>query len=186
MRKRKVLLILLAIVLIFLFCSCIKTDNNIKNYAADIEKYQAGLFMPNLEDIGEYKDVEYFIRKDETIFPEYSMQLVVKYDEEMYLKEKERLETAYTYLDKPQKPDWDDDVYTIPIEEFSCDRFNIKIVEFEDTVYPKNFGMVGVSDEKFEIAYLWVYSQDLDYICETDVNEVKEMNEFVEYYFSLD
>ncbi len=186
MQKRKVLLILLTIGLTLLCCSCVKTDNNIENYANDKEKYQADLFMPNLEDIGEYIDVEYFIRKDETIFPEYSMQLVVKYDEEIYLKEKERLETAYTYLEEPQKPDWDDDVYTIPIEEFSSGKFNFKIAMFEDTVYPKNFGMVGVSDEKFEIVYLWIYAQDLDYICETGVNEIKEMNEFIEYHFSLD
>lgn len=142
--------------------------------------------MPDLKNIGEYKEAEYFARKDETVFPVYSMQLIVKYDEEMYVKEKERLETAYTYLDKPQKPDDNDNVYTIPIEEFSSADLNFKIAVFEDTVYPKNFGIVGISDEKYEIAYLWIYAPDLDYICETDVNEVKEMNEFIENYFSLD
>ena len=53
--------------------------------------------MPNLDEIGDYKDAKYFIRKDESLFPEYSMQLVIKYDEEIFLKEKERLESAYTY-----------------------------------------------------------------------------------------
>ena len=186
MRKRKFLLILLAVFLTFVCCSCVKTDNNIENYADDIKKYRADLFMPNLADIGEYKEVEYFTRKDETAFPEYSMRLVVKYDEETYLNEKGRLETAYTYLDNPQKPDYNNNVYTIPIEEFSSSDFHFKIAIFEDTVYPKNFGIVGVSDEKLEIAYLWLYAPDLDYICETDANEVKEMNEFIEYHFSLD
>ena len=142
--------------------------------------------MPNLEDIGEYKEVKYYTRKDETIFSEYSMQLVVKYDEGTFLKEKERLESVYTYLDKPQKPEWDDTVYTIPIAEFSSAGFNFKIAIFEDTVYPKNFGIVGVSDEKCEIAYLWIYAPDLDYICETDRNEMKEMNEFIECHFSFE
>ena len=142
--------------------------------------------MPNLEDIGEYKEAKYYTRKDETIFSEYSMQLVVKYDEEIFLKEKERLESAYTYLDKPQKSEWDDTVYTIPIEDFSSAGFNFKIAIFEDTVYPKNFGMVGISDEKFEIAYLWIYAPDLDYICEINRNEIKEMAEFIEYHFSLE
>ena len=182
---KKFLSILLVLIITVTLCSCVKTDNNIENYADDKEKYQADLFMPDLEDIGEYKDVEYFIRKDETIFPDYSMQLVVKYDEEGFLKEKKRLETAYTYLDEPQKPDFDDTVYTIPIEEFSSAVFDFKIAVFEDTVYPKNFGMVGISDENFEIAYLWIYAPDLDYICETDANEIKEMNEFIEYHFSL-
>ena len=177
---------MLAIIIVITHCSCVKTDNNIENYLQDIEKYQASLFMPNLEDIGEYKEAKYYTRKDETIFSEYSMQLVVKYDEGIFLKEKERLESAYTYLDEPQKPEWDDTVYTIPIEDFSSAGFNFKIAIFEDTVYPKNFGIVGVSDEKYEIAYLWIYAPDLDYICETDKNEIKEMNEFIEYHFSLE
>lgn len=183
---KKLLTIILAIIIVITLCSCVKTDNNIENYLDDIEKYQASLFMPNLEDIGEYKEAKYYTRKDETIFSEYSMQLVVKYDEETFLKEKERLESAYTYLDGSQKPEWDDTVYTIPIEDFSNAGFNFKIAIFEDTVYPKNFGIVGVSDEKYEIAYLWIYAPDLDYICETDRNEIKEMNEFIEYYFSLE
>ena len=106
MRTRKVLLTLLVIVLTFVCCSCVKTDNNIENYADDIERYHADLFMPLLEDVGEYKEANYFVRKDETVFPEYAMQLVVKYDEDVYLKEKERLKTAYTYLDKAQKADY--------------------------------------------------------------------------------
>ena len=182
---KKILVIILVLIITITLCSCVKTDNNVENYADDIENFQANLFMPNLENIGEYKEVEYFKRKDETIFPEYSMQLVVKYDEETFLAEKQRLETAYIYLGEPQKPDWDDTVYTIPIEDFSCAGFNFKIAKFEDTVYPKNFGMVGVSDENFEIAYLWIYAPDLDYICGTDANEIKEMNEFIEYHFSL-
>lgn len=141
--------------------------------------------MPSLDNIGEYNDVEYFSRKDEAIFPAYSMQLVVKYDEVSFLAEKGRLETAYTYLEEPQKADFDDTVYTIPIEKFSCAGFDFKIAKFEDTVYPKNFGMVGISEEKFEIEYMWIYSPDLDYICETNSNEIKEMNEFLEYHFSL-
>ena len=183
---KKLLSIVLVLMIMTTLCGCVRTNNNIDNYTDDIEKYQANSFMPDLEDIGEYTDVAYFVRKDEGIFPEYSMQLVVKYGEEEFLKEKERLESAYTYLDEPQKPDWDNTVYIIPIEAFSCAGFNFKIAVFDDTVYPKNFGMVGVADEEYEIAYLWLYALDLDYICKTDANAVKEMNEFIEYYFNLE
>ncbi len=186
MRTRKVLLTLLVIVFTFVCCSCVKTDNNIENYADDIERYHADLFMPLLEDVGEYKEANYFIRKDETVFPEYAMQLVVKYDKDVYLKEKERLKTAYTYLDKAQKADWDENVYAIPATEFFYAGFSFKVATFEDTVYPKNFGMVGVSDEKFAIAYLWVYAQDLDSICEVGNNGLEEMQEFVECHFALE
>lgn len=93
---------MIAITLIALtLCSCVKTDNNIDNYSDDIKAYEASSFMPGLDNIGKYNDVEYFSRKDESIFPEYSMQLVVKYNEEEFLKEKEILNTAYTYLELP-------------------------------------------------------------------------------------
>ena len=179
---------IIAIISVFMagatLCACIKTNSNIDNYAEDIEAYAASAFMPTLDDINEYEDVEYFSRKDNGIFPEYSMQLVVKYDEENFSAEKERLETAYTYLDEPQK--LDDTHCTIPVKTFSAAGFDFKIAKFEDTVYPKNFGMVGLSDESCEIAYLWLYAPDLDYICQTDADEIKEMNEFIAYYFSLE
>lgn len=183
---KKFLAIVLILIITVTLSSCVKTDNNIENYAADVENYCASLFMPNLENVGEYTEISYFSRKDESFFPEYSMQLIVSYDEENFLKEKERLETAYTYLDEPQKTDGDNAVYTIPIEKFSAAGFDFKVAKFDNTFYPKYFGMVGVSDEKCQIAYLWVYALDLDYICETDANEIKEMNEFIECHFSLE
>lgn len=164
-------------------CSCVTTDDNIDNYYNDIKKYQAGSFMPDLADIGDYKDISYFSKKVEDIFPEYSMQLIAKYDEETFLKEKKRLDTAYTYLDKPQLDDTD---YTMPVKEFSAEGFNFKIAVFEDTVFPKNFGMVGVSDQSQEIAYLWAYCFDRDYICTVHEDVEKEMLEFVNSLFSLE
>ena len=183
---KKIIAMIVTVIIALTLCSCVKTDNNIDKYVDDIKVYEASSFMPNLDNIGKYNHVEYFSRKDKSIFPEYSMQLVAKYDEEEFLKEKEKLNTAYTYLDAPQKADFDDTVFTIPIESFPAARFDFKVAKFDDTVYPKNFGMVGISDEKFEIAYLWIYAPDLDYICETNANEIKEMNEFIEYHFSLE
>lgn len=174
------------IIMVLTLSSCVETNNDIKNYVADIKNYQAGLFMPDLENIGDYKEIEYFSRKDNGIFPEYSMQLVVKYEEEAFLKEKERLENAYTYLNEPQKNQWNDTNYTVPLEEFSAVGFDFRIVVLEDTVYPKNFGIIGISDEKYEIAYLWLYCPDLDYICEANEDRNEKMLEFIEYRFSLE
>lgn len=183
---KKIVAIISVVVIALTLSSCVKTDNNIDNYVDDVKAFKASSFMPDLDNIGDYNDVQYFSRKDEGSFPAYSMQLVVTYDEEGFLKEKEKLNTTYTYLEAPQKADFDDTVYTIPIEEFSAVGYDFKIAEFEDTVYPKNFGMVGVSEDKFKIVYLWIYAPDLDYICETNANEIKEMNEFLEQYFSLE
>ena len=185
---KKTLSIMLALIITITLSSCasVKIDNNIENYAADVEECCASLFMPELEELPNYKEVEYYSKKSDGLFAESSIQLIVSYEEEIFLKEKERLKTAYTYLDKPQKLDSDRDVYTIPIEKFSFAGFDFKIAVFEDTVYPKNFGMVGISEEKCQIAYLWIYAVDLDYICEADENEIKAMSEFMEYHFSLE
>ncbi len=183
---KKFIAIISVMIVMLMLSSCVEANNEINNYVTDVKKYKASSFMPNLEAIGDYKKIEYFSRKDSTIFSEYSMQLVAKYEEEMFFKEKERLKSAYAYLDEPQKTDWDDTNYTIPVEEFSAAGFNFKIAVFDKTVYPKNFGMVGVSDDKFEIAYLWIYAPDLDYICRVDEDRNDKMLEFIEYHFSLE
>ena len=180
---KRIVALIMVIMISLTLCSCEKTSTDISTYYNDIKNYCADSFMPNLDDLGEYKDVKYFIRKDESIFPDYSMQLIVEYDKETFLKEKERFATAYTYLDKPQL---DGNDYTMPVTEFSLSGFDFKVAVFEDTTYPKNFGMVGVSDESQQIAYLWAYCPDLDLICTVHDNIEKEMLEFIDYLFSLD
>ena len=66
---KKVLVLLMIMIVTITFSSCVRTDNNIEKYADDVENYYAGLFMPDLEDIGDYKEISYFSRKDESIFP---------------------------------------------------------------------------------------------------------------------
>lgn len=182
---KKFIAIITVIIIALTLCSCVKTDNNIENYDNDKKSYQAQSFMPDLSNIGDYQKIDYFSKKIESIFPEYSMQLIVKYDEETFLKEKKRLETAYTYLDKPQKSEWYDTDYTMPINELSVFGFDFKVAVFEDTVFPKNFGMVGISDQSQEIAYLWAYCPDLDLICTINEDGQKEMLEFIDYMFNL-
>ena len=51
--------------------------------------------------------------------------------------------------------------------------------------YPKKFGIVGYNDETKEIAYLWFYDPDLDFIAEPDQDKEQAMIEFVENNFKL-
>ena len=177
------LFVLLIIGIIFVPLACTQYSDDIGRYSQDVEEYRAGAFMPALESIGEYTDADYYIRMEKNVFPVDSMRLIVTYAEAEFLEEKQRLETAYTYLDEPQM--FGDD-YTMPVTEFSTAGFDFRIAVFEDTSYPKNFGMVGISDEKHQIAYLWTCSQDLDYICEGDEDRNAEIIEFVNYHFELD
>jgi hypothetical protein len=167
----------------FVPLGCTQYSDDIGRYSSDVEECRAGAFMPALDRLGEYTDTDYYIRMEKNVFPVDSMRLIVTYAEAEFLAEKQRLETAYTYLDEPQMLG---DDYAMPVTEFSTAGFDFRVAVFADTDYPKNFGMVGISDEKHQIAYLWLYSQDLDYVCEGDEDRNAEMIEFVDYYFAMD
>ena len=69
--------------------------------------------------------------------------------------------------------------------KFSAVGFDFRIVVLEDTVYPKNFGIIGISDGKYEIAYLWLYCPDPDYVCKANEDRNEKMLELIEYWFSF-
>ena len=160
-------------------------DDDIDNYHANIKEYEADLFMPNLDEIDDYLEIDYLCEKSTAFFPSCSMQLIIKYDAQTFLKEKARLETAYTYINEPQTG-YGDDEYTIPVESFSAFGFDFKIAKFDNTVYPKNFGMVGISETNHEIAYLWLYFPDLDIICTAKEDRNEEILHFIKEHFSLE
>lgn len=178
------LFVLLIVAIILSPLACTKESNDIGRYDKDVAQYKAEDFMPALDGLGEYADTDYYIRMDESVFPNYSLQLIVTYAEAEFLAQKERLETAYAYLDAPQRDLLDKD-YTMPVTEFSTAGFDFRIVKLENTTYPKCFGMVGISDEKCQIAYLWQYDPDLDYICEANEDPNAKMIEFVKQNFEL-
>lgn len=148
-----------------------------------LERLNASAFMPELDSIGIYKNKEMLYVTNGGLFPNECLRLIVDYEETEFVAEIERLETAYTYLDEPQLSD---DCYEMPVTAFSAAGFDFRVVELADTDYPKYFGMVGISDEKLQIAYLWFYSQDLDYICKVGEDQNAKMIEFVNKNFEVD
>ncbi|MBR5272880.1 MAG: hypothetical protein IKU25_05735 [Clostridia bacterium] len=184
---KRVIVFLMIIAILFSFGACVKYDNNLDNYQSDVENNYAHWFMPELESLGNYTNIEYTCRKDESFFAEYSMQLVVEYDEDAFVTEKARLETAYEYLDKPLRTEYGEaGYYTIPVEKFSYAGFEFRVVKFDDTFYPKYFGILGICEEKQQVAYLWVYAIDLDYICELDEDPLEAMKEKMELWFDFE
>lgn len=181
---KKVMILLTVMIMILTLSACIQRKSDITNYNHDVQEYYADLFMPDLDSLGEYQKIEYSTKHDNGLFPWDTMQLIVKYDEEIFSQEKELLNTSYSYLKQPKR--YDDGDWYMPVTEFIFAGYDFRVVEFEDTDYPRNFGMVGISEEKCEIAYLWVYDPDLDLICMANDNKLKAMHEFMEYHFSLE
>ena len=80
-----------------------------------------------------------------------------------------------------------EDSYVIPEAKFSINSYNFKVVKEYNGVksdFPSQFGIIGTSDEKHSIAYLYFYDFELDSIGYKD--DEHPMQDFVESYFKYD
>lgn len=184
---RKKCLFILLIVLILSFTGCSKSSTNIKQYlnsGTNIDTH-AKDFMPSIEDLPEYQNISYKYNHDSIIlFVSDAITLVVEYDEKTYEKEKEKLTKTYKFLEQKVVSDSDESKYYVPEHEFSINSYDFKVAAENDNYnveYPKSFGMIGTSDEKKSIAYLYFYDLDLDYIGQK--GEKNPMANFVNKYY---
>lgn len=189
MMKRKYVFIIL---LIFIFCitGCSKSNSNIKEYLSrnnTIDTKAKGV-MPDINELPEYKNIEYrSTHKSMILFESDSIALIVNYDDETYENEKNKLEKNYTFLSQKIKSEFDESKYYIPENEFSINSYKFRVIDNDgnnNTKFPKSFGMIGTSDDKKSIAYLYFYDADLDYIGKSD--DESPMADFVKEYFKYD
>lgn len=172
-----------------MFTGCSKSSTDINHYINNGRDIDTDVkdFMPDIEDLPEYKNISYkYNNKSIILFASDAITLVAEHDEETYENEKEKLTKIYSFLKRKVVSDADERKYYIPEYEFSINSYDFKIVDENNNYngeYPKSFGMIGTSDKKKSIAYLYFYDTDLDYI-END-NE-KPMANFVKEYFEYE
>lgn len=179
----------LVILIISIFCmtGCSSTNSNIKNYleSGKIIDSRAKDIMPDIDELPKYKDIEYrYTHKSILFFSSDSVALVVSYDDSIFECEKEKINKQYIFLDKKINADYDITKYNIPEFEFEVNSYAFRVIDKDgtsNTEYPKSFGMIGISEKKKSIAYLYFYDSDLDYI--GDENEKNPMSNFVKEYF---
>ncbi|GAA0181135.1 hypothetical protein SH2C18_37090 [Clostridium sediminicola] len=187
--KTKYLFIVLISVLLCI-TGCNKSSSNIKNYLQTGTKIDSNAkeVMPNLDDLPEFQNISYkYTHKSMFIFESDSVALIVNYDDETFKSEKDKLADNYIFLDEKVNFDHNENNYIIPEYEFSINSYTFKVVagdEKSNTQLPKSFGMVGTSEDKKSIAYLYFYDADLDCIGEKD--DKNPMADFVNYYFKYD
>lgn len=136
----------------------------------DIKKEYWTNFIPNVDKLPKYKDIVYQNHYEQILFfySEYT-EMIVEYDEETYLKEKNNLEKEYVFGDDDNK---------LPKKYFSIGSYKFRVVQkYKDLecYFPKQFGIVGTSDNKKSIAYLSFKDMDLD--------SIDNMEDFVKDYF---
>ena len=184
---RKKYLIVMVITFILCITGCRNSSSNVENYlnsGTSIDS-KAKDIMPELEDLPEYENIEYkYTHVFLLIFDSRSVALIVSYDDNTFESEKKKLDEQYTFLDKKIKSNFNESRYYIPEYEFSVESYAFRVIDengTSNTEFPKSFGMIGISEEKKSIAYLYFYDKDQDYIGEED--EENPMANFVKIYF---
>lgn len=190
MKKKYLIIILITFILCITVYS--KSRSNIKYYlnsGTSIDSIAKDI-MPNLDDLPKYENIAYkYTHKSIIIFESDSVALVVKYDDKTYKSEKDKLAKKYTFLDHKIAFNGSESEYIIPEYEFSVNSYTFKVVDEDvngkgNTQFPKSFGMIGTSEKKNSIAYLYFYDTDLDLIGEK--NDKNPMADFVKHYFNYD
>lgn len=109
-----------------------------------------------------------YTAKRASIFESHAYTMICKYSKEGYMAQKDMVNGKY----KPYTGDIPGGGNTTLDKEFELDGFSFTAVEGGD--YPKRMLFVGCSDSTNEIAYIYFYDTDLDYISGTIL-------EFIQY-----
>lgn len=164
-----------------------------KNISTDIDNYSkdcdavmhASELMPDISELGDYTDLKYTYCHSSILGLESDgLALFVKYSQETYAKEKQKLLTSYTFLEEPVIIS---DRYVIPLAEFEYKDYRIKVVP--DDAYTgmsscKSFMMLGVNDDKCAVTYLYFYDPEIDCIATAKEDRTAEMIDFIDENFS--
>lgn len=169
-----------------LLCSACTGDQSVKlTNIEDYTKYiqwvtNSSDFMPDLVLLESSESVKvFYFNLRNPLTDTKTINLIVTYDEVEYVDAKETILSNYTFLEQPAMKY---DYYTIPVVEFEYNEFTIKVVEDESFIYPKWFGMIGYSDTKKQICYMYIHDIERDEISNTP----NRMEEFTNKYFKFD
>lgn len=147
---------------IYWLCFGTITKRDIKYYNELVDDIT---LMPRTSDIGEYENLDFkYYHKNMIIFESDSYTLVAQYDDTTYFEQKDILENKYEY---GEKAIIDINGHSLA-QKFSIGTFEFKVLSFDNYQevldYPKQMIFIGTSDDTCEIAYIYCFDWDLDYI----------------------
>ena len=173
--------IIAALLMMLLFSSCSSWTFIRYIYEYHREYYEAEEFLPS--GFASYESVKYdHDKKILLFFFTDTMTVKVKYDD-FYIPYKHFLEDEYDFLTEPVESDMLEGHYLIPVTEFEYKGFHMRVADGGD--YPHKFGIVGYNDDTKEIAYLWFYDTDFDYIASPEDDKEQAMKDFIKEYFDM-
>lgn len=156
--NKKVLSLISIVIYAFVLLACSgKLYTNSDEYLGYIDQVPGSdSFMPNLLDLPPYQFAEVLL------FENYdsgkSINLVITYSEDEYAFAKDSISSKLVFLEDPLM---EYDYYIVPQVEFEYKGFVIKVVSDDNFDYPEQFGMLGYSDAKFQISFLFFFNSTL-------------------------
>ena len=183
----KTVIIAAAVLLVAFLCAffiphTVKQSNKIGDYDKYLEKVcYAAEFMPSLDEIGDYENVNFGYKEYSHgwMFCSEGLSLFAEYSDEDYNAEKEKTVYKYEYLTEPYKPTENSD-YIFPVAELEYKGYEFGIVPKKEYLYGsdteyryscKSFMLVGNNDAERKIVYLYFYDSDLDLLAQADATE---------------
>lgn len=132
-----------------------------RNYAVAVGE---NTLMPKISELGSPEEIEYNKAvSSAAIFVSEADHLICRYTDEDYEVQKARLEEGYVFQNEPI---YSDDALCQP--EVTIDEYRFRMLSLEaysqELYYPKEVMLVGYSEEAKEIAYIFFYDIDLDFI----------------------
>ena len=157
-----------------------KSSDNVNEYAELLNSVKgSNVHMPDVEELGDYQKICINVKRTEN-FMRWKIDTIsvqVAYDKTNFDKEINELQAAYVFLSENKQ--------TVQDISATVKGYDIKIVEKEEMIegeycyyYPKCFMMIGIDEQHNTIIYMYHYDIDLD--------EIKNLDKFVEKYFSFE
>ena len=186
-------LIILIICVLVLVSGC-KNTTNITNAWLDpsfdyYEYYNGASFcdyldkvIPMVDEIGEYSKVTFYVNEYVNIFvesrAEKAFYLVVEYDKENYLLEKQKALQNYDFQQDILQDDLEAPNYELPFTERDIGSYTVKVVkDFSSlfaptgsiiTYFPERIGLVAYSDEDMQIRYCYLNDGSKNYFFDAE------------------
>ncbi len=173
MTRKTILISVIFFLSISLFgCGQVYNDtNDYQEYVNQVPK--ANTFMPDFDNLPDYQSISVYYYEHLG----QSINLIVTYSEASYESARDTIFGLYVFLEEPLT---EMDFYLIPEVEFQYNSFTIKVVSDDDFNYPEQFGMLGCSDSKFQLSFMFFYDESLN-----ELGNGYTMQEFLEkeFYF---
>lgn len=128
---------------------------------------QSNTYLPSVAQLGEYTDVQYkYLRRECFIYLSDAYTLRASYAPEEFAKMTDWIDSTYIFQETVIN---EAEVKSVREASFTIDDFRFRMLSLDeyDLYYPKRMAFIGVSDEKREIAFVYFYDFDLDYISDS-------------------